>query len=244
LASVLRSIKQQTGYVFISGDLDLNQEQVDVKVKNVPIDQALDACLKDLPLEYKIVDKTVVISLKEPTVLDRIKSALSITEVQVTGKITDEKGKPLFGVTILNKKTKKGTVSQIDGSYSIAADKGDALVFSFIGYKTKQIIVGDQAVINISLEQSTSNLDEVIVIGYGTSKKKDLTGSVSTVNAKDIENVPLQLLITHLLVRLRGCRLQNLTVHQAVRYVSGFGVQAHFWVVMILYMLLMVFLCR
>ncbi|MCB8995290.1 MAG: TonB-dependent receptor [Bacteroidales bacterium] len=104
----------------------------------------------------------------------------------VTGKVTDEaNGTALPGVTIIVKGTTAGTVTDIDGTYSIKASTGQTLVFSYIGYSSKEVVVENSSELNISLSEEKLALDELVVIGYGTVKKSDATGSISTVSSKD-----------------------------------------------------------
>ncbi|NQU51133.1 MAG: carboxypeptidase-like regulatory domain-containing protein [Bacteroidetes bacterium] len=105
----------------------------------------------------------------------------------ITGIITGKDGKPIPGVTVIFKGTTAGTVTDIDGNYSITNVPDDAtLVFSFVGMKTQEIKVVDQNIINITLAVDAIGLDEVVAIGYGTARKKDLTGSVVNVNAEQL----------------------------------------------------------
>ncbi|GAA3554428.1 TonB-dependent receptor [Snuella lapsa] len=110
----------------------------------------------------------------------------------VTGKVVEKSGQPLPGVNILEKGTTKGALTDFDGNYTIRLNRGATLVFSYLGFKTVEIQVQDQNIINVTLEEDTAKLDEVVVIGYGTSTKKDLTGAVSRVDMESspIANVP------------------------------------------------------
>ncbi|WP_422080900.1 SusC/RagA family TonB-linked outer membrane protein [Ulvibacterium sp.] len=103
----------------------------------------------------------------------------------ITGTVSDEQG-PIPGANILIQGTTRGTQSDFDGNYSIEASPDDVLIISYIGYATQNIVVGDQTIINVSLQTDQEQLDEVVVIGYGTVKKSDLTGSVSSVNTDEI----------------------------------------------------------
>ncbi|WP_200976776.1 TonB-dependent receptor [Echinicola sp. 20G] len=106
----------------------------------------------------------------------------------ITGKITDEStGDPLPGVTVQVQGTAKGAITDLDGNYSISASAEDILVFSFIGYKTITETVGNRSIINITLGQDFSNLDEVVVVGYSTQKKSDMTGAIVAVDLTPIE---------------------------------------------------------
>ncbi|HAH37101.1 MAG TPA: SusC/RagA family TonB-linked outer membrane protein, partial [Algoriphagus sp.] len=110
---------------------------------------------------------------------------------QVSGTVSDETGYPLPGVTILLKGTTRGTTSDLDGKYSISAPSTGVLVFSFIGYDPKEVTVGNQTTINVSLNPDLSDLEEVIVVGYGTAKKSQLTGAISSVGNKEIQELPI-----------------------------------------------------
>lgn len=103
----------------------------------------------------------------------------------VSGKVSDSSGEPLPGVNIVVKGTTRGVVSDMDGNYSIAASEGATLTFSYIGYLSQDIIVGNESTVNVTLQTDIANLEEVVVIGYGTVKKADATGSVATVSSKD-----------------------------------------------------------
>ncbi|MDN3580722.1 SusC/RagA family TonB-linked outer membrane protein [Mucilaginibacter flavus] len=109
----------------------------------------------------------------------------------IKGTVTDEKGITLPGVSILVKGTNRSTVSDVNGNYSIAMPAGGKiLVFSFIGMQTKEIVVGDRQVINLSLQSTATALSDVVVIGYGTQKRQDVNGAISSVTAKDIADIP------------------------------------------------------
>lgn len=112
-------------------------------------------------------------------------------EVQVRGTVTDETGSPLPGVTILIKDSQRGTTSDIDGNYSISSQSSGILVFSFIGYSSVEYEIGNQSVINVRLEPDLSDLDEFVVVGYGTAKKSQLTGAISSVGSKEIQELPI-----------------------------------------------------
>ena len=109
----------------------------------------------------------------------------------INGTVVDESGIGVPGANIIVKGTKTGSVTDFDGNFSVSASPSDVLVVSFLGYITQSVTVGNQTSIKVALVQDTAQLDEVVVIGYGTAKKKDLTGAVSQVTAKSFENQPL-----------------------------------------------------
>ncbi len=104
----------------------------------------------------------------------------------VTGTVIDETGEPLIGVSVLVQGTTNGTITDFDGNYSLNVPANATLTVSYIGYQTQNIKVGNQSVINISLKPDNQLLDEVVVIGYGTMKKRDLTGAITSVKSEDI----------------------------------------------------------
>ncbi len=112
-------------------------------------------------------------------------------QVSVTGKVTDETGAGLPGVTIVEKGTQNGTITDFDGIYSIKITKNATLGFSFVGMRPQEIAVGGRTSINVVLEEESIGLDEVVAVGYGTQRKADLTGAIEVVEMKSIENVTL-----------------------------------------------------
>ena len=117
--------------------------------------------------------------------------ALAIQAQNVTGNVKDGTGEGIIGATVMEKGTTNGTVTDIDGNFSIKVASGKTLVFSYIGMKTKEVKVTGNGPVNVTLEDENTTLNEVVVVGYGTMKKKDLTGSVATVNNKALEAVPV-----------------------------------------------------
>ncbi|TDQ18724.1 TonB-linked SusC/RagA family outer membrane protein [Algoriphagus boseongensis] len=112
-------------------------------------------------------------------------------DVQVTGTVYDESGTPLPGVSILVKGTTRGTTTDLDGKYSISSPSNSTLVFSFIGYNTVEEAVGSRTRINVNLSPDLADLEEVVVVGYGTQKKSQLTGAISSVGNKEIQELPI-----------------------------------------------------
>ncbi|MBL3658701.1 SusC/RagA family TonB-linked outer membrane protein [Fulvivirga sediminis] len=110
----------------------------------------------------------------------------------ITGTVMDEEtAQPIPGVNVLIKGTSKGTVTDIDGSFTLEAASDQILIFSFIGYMSQEVPVGNQTTFNISLGQDVETLDEVVVVGYGVQKKKEVTGAITSVGAEDLESLPI-----------------------------------------------------
>src|SRR5690554_3691543 len=112
-------------------------------------------------------------------------------EVQIMGQISDENNEPIPGASVLIKGTSIGVASDIDGRYAISAPTGSTLVFSFIGYDTQEIAIGNRSVIDVSLQLDLSDLEEVVVVGYGTVRKSQLTGAISSVSSREINELPI-----------------------------------------------------
>ena len=146
---------------------------------------------------------------------------------KVTGKVTDEKGIPLPGVTIVVKGTTTGVVSNNDGTYTVNLSKDNSvLLFSFIGFKDKEVQVGTQSVVDAVLSEDVQQVDEVVVIAYGTQKKSHLTGSVSTLKSEGLDEIPVSGMTQALQGKLAGVNVQQLDPmagEAAVIRVRGMG---------------------
>lgn len=116
-------------------------------------------------------------------------ATMSAQQISITGTVSDASGEPLLGVSVTVPGTKTGTTTDFDGVYTINADKNGKLQFSYIGYKAQEVAVGGRSVIDIVMEENSAVLDEVVVIGYGTMDKKELTSAISHVSEKDFLTV-------------------------------------------------------
>jgi len=192
LATVLKSIKAQSGYVFFSKDLDVNQTIVDVSVKNASIEETLSACLKNVPINYEIVDKTIFLTVKEAGIIEKVKNFF-MAPYTVKGVVVDEQGKPLPGATITVKGANIRITSDENGAFSITSNNANAvLVISFIGYETKEVAVNSNSEnISVQLMHSVSNLNAVVITdSYGSQIKKAYTGAANTVSAEELNDKP------------------------------------------------------
>ena len=118
---------------------------------------------------------------------------MSAQTYEVNGTVADSDGNPLIGVTIIVKDTSKGVTTDFDGNFTISnIAQGETLVFSYIGFVTKEVTINNAQTLNIVLEEDAESLEEVVVIGYGTQKKSVVTGAISSVKASDLERRPVQ----------------------------------------------------
>src|SRR5690606_37110264 len=111
-------------------------------------------------------------------------------QIAVSGKVSDENGEPLIGVSIMIEGTTLGVVTDINGNYSINASDTDVLVFQYVGMQNQRILVGNKKTIDVILIEDSTLIDELVVIGYGTVKKSNVSGALSTVSAKDLKKLP------------------------------------------------------
>lgn len=194
LGTILKSIKRQTGFdYFYNSRIESQDYKVSLDVSNMSLKDVLDLCFKQLPLDYKLYDKAIIVTTKEKRhedESDKLVLQAAVPQNFITGKVTDSIGNPLVGVSILRKGTTKGTQTDTDGKYKIDANNGDVLVFSYIGFQNREITIGDDKSINVTLYAQVVKLDDYVVIGYGTQKRKDVTGSISVVTADALENRP------------------------------------------------------
>ncbi|TKG95436.1 TonB-dependent receptor [Puteibacter caeruleilacunae] len=182
LEQVLRAIQDQSDFdVFYRND-KMSSEKIDVHFKNAEIEMILKEVLKNTDLEFMVVDKNVVItskaskSTKKPAAIKKI-----------NGKVTDNTGEPLPGVSVIVKGTTIGVTTDFDGNYALSIpDNAEVVVYSFVGMKTQEVVLEGQSTINITLEEDAIGLDEVVAIGYGVVKKSDLTGAVGSVKSEDL----------------------------------------------------------
>jgi TonB-linked SusC/RagA family outer membrane protein len=182
---VLRNIEKQSEFVFMYSEklIDVNRE-VSVNVKNKKISEVLDELFAGTDVSYKVKNRFVLLTTPEVTGSD----LLAQQQKSVSGKVTDSGGQPLPGVTVVVKGTTQGTVTNADGEYSLTNIPEEAtLVFSFVGMRTQEVVVGSQTSINMTMEEEFIGIDEVVAIGYGTQKKVNLTGAVNSLNSVDIE---------------------------------------------------------
>ena len=204
IKSVLIAIENQTDFYFIyeANSVDVNRK-VTVSAENETIQQILDNLFTNTDISYKIDDRRIA--------LTRIAlSGVVQQQKTVSGKVTDSNGQPLPGVTVVVKGTTQGTITASEGNYSLTNVPGNAtLVFSFVGMKAQEVAVLGKQQIDIVLEEETIGLEEVVAIGYGTIKKGDLTGAISTVATGTITNAGRTSVINAIQGTIPGVQIQQ-----------------------------------
>jgi TonB-dependent starch-binding outer membrane protein SusC len=187
---VLHEIERQTGYGFLyTKEMLADLPQVTIDVRNAPVEEVLNECFKRQSVEYSIDDNTVVITRKVLTPNIRLTTLIPSPPIVIHGRVLNETGMPLQNVSILISGTKIGTATDNDGRFTLTAPDNNNIVLkiSSVGYKTKTVKLEKQTEINITLEQDITGLNDVVVVGYGTVRKKDITGAVSSVQFNETE---------------------------------------------------------
>ncbi|MEO3407743.1 TonB-dependent receptor [Mucilaginibacter sp. CAU 1740] len=182
VSTILTKIQKQSDYRFFYNYAAIKGlGKVDLDVKNASISEILGSLIDD-KLPYKIADDHVVI-ISTPEAGNN--------PIIVKGKVTDAKGEPLIGVNVKVQGTNQGTTTDVNGNFSLNAPDKAVLEISYIGYEKKTVVVNGAQSLNITLAPLPAALTEVVVVGYGTSKKVDVTGSVASVKGGDIQNLPV-----------------------------------------------------
>ena len=182
LKEIISEIRKNSDYDFVYRDVNLESfARQDVAFKDATIEQILTDCLKGTDLGYEINGKTIIIR-KKAVSQDANKSRV------ITGKVTDEQGNILPGVTVMIKGTSLGTATSPDGEYrlEIPSDGEQVLVFSFVGMKSQEIVLGSQSQINVKLKEDAEELEDVVVTGYFNKSKESFTGAVTSVKREEL----------------------------------------------------------
>lgn len=197
LLEAFTEIKKQTRFSFIYDDRLLDGSSgVNLNVQN----QSLESILLMLAAKHRLSFRQVDDKISVRPSTRRAAERTILVEVTVSGKVVDPNGESIPGVTISVPGTSLGTATDIEGNYSITVPDGSTLVFSFIGFETQRIPVGDQSIINLTMQEDVSSLDEVVVVGYGTQRKSDLTGAISSVGSETLQERP----VTNVVQALQG----------------------------------------
>lgn len=200
LETVLNEIEHQTDYLFIYNNQVNVNKKVSLKAKNQPVSKVLEELLADSDITYSVEGNHIVLGKQTMAAAPQQSST-------IRGKVIDTNGDPVIGANIVEKGTTNGTTTDVEGNFSINAKSGSTLVITFIGYVREEVKANAGRRMEIILQEDSETLEEVVVVGYGTMKKADLTGSVATVGSEVIEDRPL----TNLGAGLQGA-IANLNI--------------------------------
>ncbi|NEW84955.1 MAG: SusC/RagA family TonB-linked outer membrane protein, partial [Mariniphaga sp.] len=202
---IIERLEKESGYyVVVKYNQTLLDKKVNADFKNATVTDILDDLLKDTGLGYKIVDRYIAISS-----LSELKTVAQQQKV-ILGKVTDSSGASLPGVSVVVKGTTTGVITDNNGTYSLSnVPENATLQFSFVGMKMQEIVVGNKTAINVTLAEEAVGIEEVVAIGYGTMKKSDLTGAVSSIRSETINDMAVQTVGQTLRGRASGVKVTN-----------------------------------
>ena len=197
VGTIIQSISQQTGYEFSYDVSILNKEisDVSVNVKNERIDNVLDQVFNGTGISYRIVNNRIFLKdnsyIAGNQIFDK-RGGVNQQSKKIIGTVVDATGMPVIGANVMVKGTTNGTITDMDGKFSLEVEDGAVLQVSYIGFANQEIKVGNQTSLSIAMKEDAEALDELVVVGYGVQKKANLTGSVSTVKyGQELENRPI-----------------------------------------------------
>lgn len=205
IKKVLFAIEKRSDYRFLFSETAIKgKPRVNLDVVQAPIAEVLDRILANTGVSYKILGTNLVV-LKEGVNA----AAITSQEIKVSGKVTSSEGESLAGVSIQVKGTRAGTITDASGNYSISVPDDATLIFSIVGYLTKEVAVEGRSSINISLEASIRVQDAVVVVGYGSQRKLDVTGSVNQIKGDEIAKQASVNPISGLQGKVAGVQITN-----------------------------------
>ncbi len=183
ISKVLNKIEKKGEFRFLYNyDLPSLKTKVNVDWQNTSIKDALAKLFLNTDLTFKVLNNNLIVVLS---------GKLQRQSIRITGTVTGDNNEPLSGVSVQVKGASAGTSTDNKGEYSITAGEKDTLVFSYIGYTSRELPVNGQNVLNAQLNTSNKALDQVVVIGYGSQRKGDITSAISTISTKDVASRPI-----------------------------------------------------
>ena len=212
LENVFKEIRKQTGYKFLySREVLQRSKKVSVHANAQPLEQVLQQCFKEQPLTYEIIERTIIVKPRSASAVTPLLREQPLPPVpsaeEINGRVTDSTGTPLPGASVKIKGTNIGTTTNTGGRFTINAKATDILIISFVGYQSVELPANSNTVSAIILLPAESQLEDLVVVGYGTQRKKDLTGSVSSVSSKDIANTPVKDVLSAMQGRMAGVQV-------------------------------------
>ncbi len=218
IRKVLNELEKQADIRFVYSSSAIPSRQlVTVRATNEKLINVLNTLLTPLHISYEVVGTRILLrrtnadrtSIPVPDLLAGRTLFTVLADVTIRGRVTDaEKGEGLPGVSVVVKGSTRGTTTDASGNYQLAVpDRSAALVFSFVGYESQEIVVGNRVSVNVTLAVSDKTLNEIVVVGYGQVRKSDLTGSVATVPVDEIRKVAVTSLDQQLQGRAAGVQI-------------------------------------
>ncbi|MDR2809412.1 MAG: TonB-dependent receptor [Tannerellaceae bacterium] len=183
---ILSHIEQQTDYLFVydKSEIDL-EKKVSISARNKPVAEVLHTILQHTDLVYAVEGNNIML-MKKPQ--PSASPVVQQTGKTISGTVTDATGEPVIGANVIEKGTTNGTITDVDGRFSLTVRDNAVLTVSYIGYTQREVSVGNQQMLAIKLSEDTQRLDEIVVVGYGTQKRSDVTTAVSSVSADNLKD--------------------------------------------------------
>lgn len=184
ISEIFKEIEKKSDFTFFFNDNQINVKQkVNVSANNANIEDVLAQVLQNTGYDYQIIDKQILIKVSDKDVM--VVPSVAQGNKKITGIVLDATGMPVFGANVIEKGTTNGTITDMDGKFSLNVERGATLVVSYIGFAKQEIKVANQSNLSIVMKEDSEALDEVIVVGYGTQKKVNLTGSIGTIKTDE-----------------------------------------------------------
>jgi TonB-linked SusC/RagA family outer membrane protein len=217
LEQVFAAVKRQTGYTFVYySEVLQGAHRVTIDVKGLTVEEFLEVCLKDQPLTYKVIGQTVMIAKKEVRPVTNGWGTEPLVR-EIKGRITNNKGEPLAGATVIVKGSGKGTLTDEKGAFTLKNIPATAILgISFTGYIGKEVALKGQISLTVTLDVATNSLDQVKIIAYGTTSQRLSTGDVTTIKSEQIEEQP----VSDFLAAMEG-RVPGMTITQQTGVPGG-----------------------
>lgn len=210
ILEVLEDLKAKTGYTFVHKQNDISDEiKITETFTNATLDEVLKKVLVAHGYDYSIEGKVIVVKKKA-----KEEQAQEVKLLKVSGRIVDEKGEPLPGVTVKLKGTNVGTATNVQGNFSLALPIGTgSLEFSYVGYKLQKVnfVEGRKDSLLVVMEEDIQVLDETVVVAYGNTTKREMTGAVSVIKAEELKGIPSPSIANLLQGRVAGMDITNMS---------------------------------
>ncbi|MFD2919070.1 TonB-dependent receptor [Terrimonas rubra] len=186
IKKVLFAIEKKSGYRFLFDEQILKgKPRVSVQAEETPVSDILNSVFSNTGIKYKILNTNLVVLKDDPASVE-----INVRELRVSGKVTSATGEPLSGISVSIKGTTVGTTTNEEGNFSLTVPDDATIVFSSVGYATMEERVNGRTTINVVLQSAEKTMEDIVVVGYGTSTRKDLTGSIASVKSAEITKQP------------------------------------------------------
>lgn len=225
LIDVLKDLREQSGYDFLMEESAAsNAGKISLDLRNATLSEVLEATFRGQPLEYSIAENTIIVRIKvaEPRPI-----ITAPRQQQLQGTVRDQAGEALMGVTVAVKGTTRGATTNESGTYSLSVNPGEIVSFSYVGFVAQEITFTDQKSLDVVMQAEATTMDEVVVVGYGTQRKVNLTGAISSVKAEELDNIAASNLSNTLAGRAPGVNVTNTSglsgASSSIRIRGSFG---------------------